>query len=488
MWTSPLELATPPESAKGDMLDTMIAVVIILFILSVINEKLVQLIRKYSPFIRAGNLLYKTPIRSFWRNISRKQTDNTLLGNIIEREVMSLSFWVGFIICILFRVDIFAMFRLQDTAFTFYWTREIWDSYWVDYEWLYRIPLLLLSMSLTAFFLTFGSKFFHDLLDTLFQVKNLKRKMVDPNTFDVESVEQLDDYLNKTYSEIIQTAIDQNRDVLSPSEAVAPPMRGKIKQNGRLVDCIDIHLKGKNKGTLPPVVQAKLGSGKIVTFIVRPIFEVEVPAVAVEQGDTIGDVKTADFLGTICCRVEKDGNESLLTCSHIVTGGTAKNLFGNITPPDNAEIRGQGGSLFTYAICTEQFDIALASPDNTVFNYGIEPKKARRPVPSDILTTKVKVVCRNEIKEGVIVNDCVTDPVPITYKDGEHRLSNLMLISRLGDDDVTQYNGVVVAGDSGACVYDEDHHPIGMIVAGSDKFSYAIPIVSILNKLTAKIV
>jgi hypothetical protein len=313
--------------------------------------------------------------------------------------------------------------------------------------------------------------------------------MVDANTFDVESVEQLDDYLNKTYSEIIQTAIDQNRDVLSPSEAVSPPMRGKMKQNGRLIDCIDIHLKGKNKGTLPSVVQAKLGSGKIVNFIVRPIYEVEMPAVAVEQGNTIGDEKTADYLGTICCRVEKDGKESLLTCSHIVTGGTAKNLFGNITPPDNAEIQGQGGSVFTYAICTEQFDIALASPDNTVFTYGIEPRKARRPVPSDILTTKIKVVCRDEIKEGVIVNDCVTDPVAITYKDGElHYLSNLMVISRLNDDADTQFNGVIVAGDSGACVYDEDHHPIGMIVAGSDKFSYAIPIVSILNKLTAKIV
>lgn len=465
-------------SPNPDMLDTMISVVIILFILSVINEKLVQLIRKYSPFTKRSGI---------WKHIRYKQTGSTPMDNKIEREILSLSFWVGFIICLLFRVDIFEMFRTQDTASTLYWTTDIWYSYWEGYEWLYKIPLLLLSFSLTAFFLTFGSKFFHDLLDTLFQVKNLKRKMADENTFDVDSVEQLDDYLNKTYSELIQTAIDQNRVALTPVEAVSPPMRGKMKQNGKLIDVIDVHLKGKSKGTLPSTVQAKLGSGKMINFIVRPIYEVGVTTVSVGQGATIGDEKTSDYLGTICCRVERNGEERLLTCSHIVTGGTAENLFGDLTHPDGAVIAGQGGSLFTYAICTEQFDLALAAPEDSVFSYRIQPRKGRNPAPSDILRTKVKVVCRNSIKEGVIVNDCVSDPYELTYKnDQPHSLSNLMVISRI--DDNGDFNGVIVGGDSGACVYDEDDHPIGMIVAGNDKFSFAIPIMNILSKLKAKIV
>lgn len=487
-----LQVASPSGGGAEqppDILDTLIAVTIILFILSVITEKLVQLIRKYSPFIKPGDRMHNTFMGSFWRHISHKQRDNTRAGDRIEREVLSLSFWVGLIICVLFRVDIFQMFVVKDAASMVGWTVKDWESYTKGCEGWYRIPLLTVSFSLTAFFLTFGSKFFHDLLDTLFQVKNLKRKMGDANTFDAESIEQFDDFLHKTSSEIIQTVIDQNRDVLQNSEAIGPPMRGKMKQNGRLVECIDVHLRGNNRGNLPTSVQGKLGSGKVVTIAVRAIFEVEVPTVVIMQGDKIGNNKTVTFRGTICCRIDQNGKKSLLTCSHILTGGTAANRFGPITP-EPATIAGNVDSLFTFAICTDEFDIALVDIETTPFDYKIQPKTARKPLPSDIRQTKVKVVCNSGTKTGTIINDCIFDPFPIKYKDGAlHFLSNLLVISDINDadEDNIQYNKVITGGDSGACVYDEGGHPIGMIVATSNKFSFAIPIVSILSRITAQI-
>jgi hypothetical protein len=478
------------NSMDGDVLDHLIGVTIILFILSVITEKLTQLIRKYSPFIRPGMRLHGKKVSRVWRNIRKKQIDGTRMDNKIEREVNSLSFVIGLLIATIFCVDLFHMFVAASPADYLYWTQARSDFYFEEYKWGYRLPLLLVSFSLTGFFLTFGSKFFHDLLDSLFQAKNLKRKLVDENTFTADSIEQFDEFLDKTFSDLIGAAISQNRNLLEVSDAVSPPMHGRMRLNGKLVDCIDIHLKGNDRGNLPQIVPVKLGSGRTVTVRVNAILGVDKPSVSVLQGDTAANQLTSGFKGTICCKVMRDGVESLLTCSHVVTGGTADNLLGS-TVAKPAQIAGTDNGNFIFGLCTDEFDIALLSPDTTDFAYVIHPKKERRPALTDILHTRVRVVCRGKaIKKGIVVNDRVLQPVEIEYKGNiSHSLINLIVLSDVSEiNGTTVYSRVVVPGDSGGCVYDESDMPIGMIVASNNKFSYAIPIVSILNKLSATII
>lgn len=472
-----------------DVLDSMISVTIILFILSTIVEKLTNLIRKYSPFIRPGDCMHGKTISRVWRNIRKKQMSSSRMDDRIEREVNSLSFVIGLLIAIIFCVDLFQMFVSPNPSDYLYWTEPRWKWYWAKGEWGYRIPILLISFCLTAFFLTFGSKFFHDLLDNLFQVKNLKRKLNDQNTFTADNIQQFDEFLNKSFSDIIQLAIDQNRALLSVPDAVSPPMHGRLKQNDRLIDCIDIHLSGTSRGNLPQSVLARLDSGRTVVIQLNVIVGVEKPTVSVLQGDTTANKKNAGFKGTICCKVIKDGREGLLTCSHVATGGRPDNLQGDITP-EPAKIGGADDGDFTFAICTDEFDVAILSPDSTSFNYRINPARERSPSLSDILHTNVRVVCRDkDFKTGTIVNDRVLEPIEIDYKGGKHSLMNLLVISKVSEANNTlTYSRVTVPGDSGACVYDENDMPIGMIVAGNNKFSYAIPIVRILNKLSATII
>ena len=243
--------------AKYDMLDSLIAISIILFILSVIVEKITQLIRKYSPFIKPH---YPKVIRKtagvFWKDINKKQTGVTPeRDKRVEREVSSLSFVIGALIVIAFKVDLFRMLTESDPRNVLFWK----DS--KGLETVTEILLFILSLALTAFFLTFGSKFFHDLLDTLFQVKSMKKKLTDENTYKAETIEQFDEYMEKGYTVLIETAIQQNRDCFIGPLIVGPPMHGRMMKDGRLVDCIDVHVSGTDRGIIPFAVQAKLEKG-----------------------------------------------------------------------------------------------------------------------------------------------------------------------------------------------------------------------------------
>src|SRR5437899_99248 len=115
------------------ILDSLISVVIILFILSVIVEKITQLIRRYAPFIKPGSKIRKTRLgsyaSSYWRNINKKQKGVfPEVDKRVEREVTSLSFVIGLAIALLFRVDLFKMFKEPDPRSVLFWSDTIYYS------------------------------------------------------------------------------------------------------------------------------------------------------------------------------------------------------------------------------------------------------------------------------------------------------------------------------------------------------------------------
>ena len=482
--------STNSGAGRPDILDSLIAIFIILFILSVIVEKITQLIRKYAPFIKPNSKIKQTKtgraMATFWRNINNKETGRFKeLDKRIEREVNSLSFIVGLTIAILFRVDLIKMFKAPDPRTVLFWSDN------TSYDTYEKIAFAF-SISLTGFFLTFGSKFFHDVLDNLLQVKNLKRKLLDDNTFNVDGVKQLDEFLDKSFTDIIQAAIDQNQTLLQHPDRIGPPLHGKMIKGGRVVDCIDIHLGGTNRGSLPDRVQVNLTGLQTITIPVNVILEVEIPMALSRQGDTIACGTSTEFKGTICCKVRRSNQEiRLLTCSHVLTNGSGKNFFGEIEVPVPGMLADGFTCNFTWALCNDDIDLAALQPDLTDFTYLIPPQKERALTPADMLRTKVKVVRQNGKlnEEGTVVNFCSARPIPIQYTDGLFNIRNLIILAKVKvTEENNSYSTLTVAGDSGACVYDDNDHPIGMIIAGNSKFSYAVAMPDILRKLQATII
>lgn len=469
----------------ADFLDDLIAICIVLFILSGINEKITQLIRNYAPF-KIGSILGLKKLK-IWQNVGKNaKTWKGSSAKVVEREVNSLSFFTGLIIASAFHVNLFKMIGSSNPRGQLFWDAPKWHSYLNPVDFI----VLILSLGLTGFFLTFGSKFFHDLLDLLFEVKNAKKKLADDNTFKAENTEQLDTFLHKSYSDIINSAISQNVTLLSNPDMVGSPSHGKMLKNNRWVDCIDINLKGHDRGTIPLSVNFGLSTGQTITVPVNVVTGLGEAAVHGEQGSQVSASEFPKYKGTICCMVQTpDKLKKLVTCSHVMMNGGGYNNSGQLSKQVPSNIDGQPDGHFVWAKRNAVLDMALLQCDINQFVYQVQPKKERALSPDDLMK-KVKIVRQGgNVVESRIINHCIAGGIPINYDGQNLSIFNLIRLANVTiDGNVTTYSPPTQQGDSGACVYDMLDSPIGMIIAGDEKYSYAVAITRMLKDIDATII
>jgi hypothetical protein len=200
------------------MTDKLIFIVSALIILSGITEKLTQFARSYPTQVRilSGVLLVvlllaigNTFVTDGSRNIRwtmifaivsiivgglllvvripfARQGPKLLLENITkdspnrdaqESEINALSAIIGIVVAFMFNANMVMMFKINDFE-QLGWNGDFPFSL---SEFRFRpdkavfSPVAFIGFLITGFFLTFGSKFFHDLLDLLLEVKNTRR-------------------------------------------------------------------------------------------------------------------------------------------------------------------------------------------------------------------------------------------------------------------------------------------------------------------------
>lgn len=104
-----------------------------------------------------------------------------------ERGIQNLSIIVGVITALVARADIFGFYL--DSNF---------QLFWFDGKNDFRtegITRAIAGSLICGLFLSFGSKFFHDLLQLLMETKNLKRKLVNRGSLELVDIGQVDQYL-----------------------------------------------------------------------------------------------------------------------------------------------------------------------------------------------------------------------------------------------------------------------------------------------------
>jgi hypothetical protein len=465
----------------GDILDSIIGLLIILFILSMINEKITQLIRKYSPFIKPGTKLHGTKMSSFWRHIRKKQTDGTILDDKIEREVNSLSFVVGLLITLIFCVDLFRMVTVSDPRTVLYWDKEKWNFYWGK-EWVYRIPILLVSFCLTGFFLTFGSKFFHDLLDTLFQVKNLKRKLSDERTFkDPQSIEELEDFIKTPESKLSTLAVEQRAAGILSIKNVIAVGSGYMQIGNERVGCLEIHVTDESViPLLGKEYKIKLSSGLEVKVPSNIIVTGGYPKANAGASGNIANATRVLGFGTLGGIVEDiiTKQKYILSCHHVLNGEI--NWKGLSQTRDIIlEENGQENIVaeLSFGFRTNEMDTALAKllPNANLSNNTIGNPKAIRKVENIDAINQVSISLfgakTGKRVEGRMFNNSWDTKFRYPKADGSEELWQLNdLIVLTGTETTT----LTQPGDSGAFVLDKDNKVIGMVVGGDKKFTYAI--------------
>lgn len=439
----------------------------VLLILSLITEKIANFIK-----LRRVNLAI--PQNSLFFEINR------------TRAIQQRSVVIGIIVAILCKADLFVLFSSTQP---FFWTLNDFrpgDSFW---GWLLTILTTVFGCLITGFFLSFGSKFFHDLLDLLLETKNLKRKLADRNNWDFDTIAEIDQYIETNEATELKATIKNS---LAGFNNVA---YYKIDYNQRLIHLFckpasdpSLSLRPDN---LPPIdgfrliiMDDKVSAVKALALI-KPAMEL---------------ANAAPFkglmLGTSGAVLQNNDSDEkfLLTCYHAVWNGPPMKWsgFGNDfpcaiqSPLKNGQ---QIGNLYI-GIKNYRFDIALVrpTPDSSFSNLlpdGRKPRGTRTLTRTDTRKGTRLMICPRDSSAQYNYGVCAEVDVTakIIYPDAsEKTLEELILIKPIGDKPFSR------RGDSGSIVLDEFGYAVGLLVAGDEQnASFAISLEPILESYNLKL-
>jgi hypothetical protein len=147
------------------ILDSSIAVMLILFVLSQINERITNLVKlKLHQSLGAGNL----------RNIETYDEESEKKR---ESKIVVISIVCGVLVSLILKADIYSILQIAIQAKNNINETEksVTDLFtgWGPNDLNLRN---IVGCLFTGVFLSFGSKWWHDILDLLLEIKNVKRK------------------------------------------------------------------------------------------------------------------------------------------------------------------------------------------------------------------------------------------------------------------------------------------------------------------------
>jgi len=261
------------------------------------------------------------------------------IGNTLEKRardsveedkryfrILKINIACGFITALILHADLFTILHnLANPA-----DALSWDGYKLDiYKFSFvsskngnqLIPVFLFGCLGTGLFISFGSKFWHDLLDLLLEVKNYRRVLSDPNTYKIDKTATLDRIISTYPSDFIMPAFYEARTKFT---AMSNVKSFSLKQDNGGNYYFDVILQQADP-TIGEVYQYLLDGNIPQNINVRTRVlgagEHNI-AHSVTLGGKIFDVKTPDNWGTLGCLVKnpdpKDSRRYILTCCHNV--------------------------------------------------------------------------------------------------------------------------------------------------------------------------
>jgi hypothetical protein len=216
-------------------MEKFITVTMVLLILSMITEKI-------GNFLKMSEVSW---IKSWMK--TNKSEDR-------ERKIQTLSMLTGTAVALVAKANIFEIYS-GHAEFEFFWSRS-------DFEQGYtHVASSIIGSLFCGMFLSLGSKFFHDLLDMLLQVKNLKRKLVSKEDIKLNTIEEYDRYLADIEPESMNQFLDSYLRVFKNISTY------ELDYDAMTVNVV---LKDIEAG-LPGMIPFKSAGGSVKMILVNPI-------------------------------------------------------------------------------------------------------------------------------------------------------------------------------------------------------------------------
>jgi hypothetical protein len=458
------------------MLEQIIPTIIVLFLCSMICERIADFLKHYlnqSKFWHIGDTLTKF-------------ASNEKLEGERYFRILKINFLCGFITALIFKADMIMILRNpKNVQNTIGWQHIEKYYFGIDYF------LLIFGIALTALFISFGSKFWHDLLDILLQIKNYKRILTDAETMKIDKIATLEERPLIFQSDYIQGAfLEAKRTLLNPDIRAICLMHNA---NGYYFEVSVIR-----PGVTVPAsfVYTPSKGGPVTIPVVMVVISDEIIPHALNLGSKISNKNTPGNTGTLGCLVKKKGSNSadrfILTCFHSVveagkgfTFSHSQDTIEVLSPNSSGKPLGKAVEAERNAVVDGAL-IKIEKAQLSLFQNSIPGGRGRPLGERTVNNTDVEnnvVVKMYGAESGGTAGKVISvfADVSIKYSDGLHTLYNLMAITN---------NGTAISqpGDSGACVMDADNNLVGILVAGNSSVSYAIPASAMLGHFNVEII
>jgi len=263
---------------------------------------------------------------------------------------------------------------------------------------------------------------------------------------------------------------------------------------------IIVNLRKPPPADFPKSVSAELGNGKQVpleTILNEKGIAHSSIEFRLQNPDHFGSTGS---LGCILHSLQTDNERYILTCSHVALGGSSQDL-GGLLKENNSEILIQilegGNEIETgkliYAKLDAKNDTAIIRLDNENSNQWdnefSDGNKLSEAVSINNLTYNDEVIFYSSLKNqpvnGRIHKLCSSLNISLRYDDMKVKTFTDLIV--VGNNYGGFWSSISEKGDSGSILFNRNFNPFGMIIGGDSQFTYAVPILPILNNTKMKI-
>lgn len=326
--------------------------------------------------------------------------------------------------------------------------------------------------------LSFGSKFWHDVLDLLYVIKNTRRApSMDGNTQDM-MIKMNDKAMAEAV--IYEEKRKLNTQYGSALVELSPVLIRDPHENSGFKYVIGAYFQEKRPSGFPDYFRVP---GTNAWIKVKTIEGIGLPRAQCRPGSFLRNTNIGQYGSYGCVVRNKKNQRYILTSAHVITDQPGKirtqdvldqvqvwiASTNELLPVFQYEFAGAAGSDYALIGPVDERYTNLIGQDRT-----LQTSRAVSAIDEGIIVT-TSLTSHTLISErsGVIKQHHISEQ-EVLFQDGSvHTLRNLIRLDKISTD-----------GDSGAMIYDQHNQVIGMIVASDLAFTYAIKIESILAQLT----
>jgi len=469
------------------MYQNLIKLAIVLFLLSMMCERLADFFKHYLSEVNTG-------VGRWWKrklkigNLLLKAPNDSLMEDGRYYRILKINILCGFLIAWSFHADLFSLLSTDNPLDGLGWkdVSFFWEK---DFQWNIIDGIAFVAGCFaTGFFISFGSKFWHDLLDILLQIKNYRRLLADPETFSQDSIGAIERRAATPPSVTAIAALTRLRSDLGARPNISS-MLLKSDEAGYYIETTMLSDDASIGNTYPFISEdGDVQHIRLVKIVSREKAQPQMHTL----GDTIANSEFAGNFGTFGCLVKKKGSDEayILTCYHNVTKPGSKFDFSADKPltayigkPDERISAEVISGIRNYEIDAALIKITSADKQKIVNQLpGLGSLTGVRDLldlPADRPVAIRMYGATSAQQTGFITG--LHGLVKIDYPDGEHALYNLMSVQKDGA-------AISTRGDSGALIIDADNKLLGILVAGKASCSFAMPVATLFSALSLDLI